>query len=61
MSEQILRISFRLAKWNSFISIESFGKIITVDNSEDSGIDIKVHSNIEIPPGIVFALIIWEW
>jgi hypothetical protein len=61
MSKEIFWVAFGTTKCNSFVLIESLGEIITINDSEDSLVYVEVHSNIQIPPGIVFALIIWEW
>lgn len=61
MSEKISWISLRSIKCNSFIGIESSGEVITVDDSENSSVDVEVHAEIEVSPGVVLGLVIWEW
>ena len=43
------------------IGVETSGEIITVDNTEDSAIDVEVLSQVEILPSVVLGLIIREW
>jgi hypothetical protein len=44
----------------SLVSIEVFGKLITVYNSENSSIDIEVASEVEVSPVIELGLIFWK-
>lgn len=45
----------------SLVSIEVFGKLIAVNNSENSSINIEVASEVEVSPVIELRLIIWKW
>lgn len=61
VSEEILRVAFVLAKGNSLVGVESSGEVVTIYDSEHSGIDVEVDSNVEMSPGVVLALIIGQW
>ena len=45
----------------AFVGVESSGELITVDNSEDSLINVEVHANVQILPGVEFAMVFWVW
>ena len=61
VSEQILWEGFRSIKSTSLIGIKPSGEWIAINNSENSLINIEVHSNLQVLPCVVFRLIIWEW
>ena len=58
VSEEILRVALGLSESDSLVGVESSGELVAVNNSEDSGVDIEVDANVEVSPGVVFALII---
>ena len=45
----------------SLVREKPSGKIIAVDNSENSLVNIKVCSNIQILPGVVFGFVMRQW
>jgi len=61
VSEQILRVAFGLAESDALIGVESSGELVAVDNSEDSSVDIEVHADVEVSPGVVLALVMGQW
>jgi hypothetical protein len=61
MSKDVFWISLSGVKRLSFIGIEPSSEGVTVNKSEDSLVDVKVDSNIEVLPGVVLALVLWEW
>jgi hypothetical protein len=61
VSEEVLWVAFWGAKSNTFVGEESPGKVIAVNDSEDSLVDIEVDTNVEIAPDVVFRLIIRVW
>lgn len=61
LAEEIFWISFGWTEGVSLVGIESSGEVIASNNSENSMIDIKIEANININPGVVFALIFWVW
>jgi hypothetical protein len=61
VSKEILWVTFRSVEVVSLVLIESSCELVAVDDPENSLVDIKVHSNIEIFPGVILGLIIWEW
>lgn len=58
--EQIFWISFTWVEWSTFVRVESFGEFITVDDSEDSLVNIEVDSNVQVLPGVVSGVVLWE-
>jgi hypothetical protein len=61
VSEKIFWVSLRGTESNTLIGIESSSEIITVNNSENSLVDIEVNSNIKVLPEIVLGLVFWVW
>lgn len=61
MLELIIRETLSSIKRKALISVESSGEIITINNSKNSLVDIEVGRTIQICPGIVSRLVIWEW
>jgi len=61
VSEQIFWVSLWLTESDSLVSKESSSEIITVDDSENSLVDIEVDSNVKIFPEVVLRLVFWEW
>lgn len=61
MSKDVFWISLSGVKRLSFIGKEPSSEGVTVNKSEDSLVDVKVDSNIEVLPGVVLALVLWEW
>jgi hypothetical protein len=59
--ELIIRETLSSIKRKALISVESSGEIITINNSKNSLVDIEVGRTIQICPGIVSRLVIWEW
>jgi hypothetical protein len=55
--EGVFRIAFWLIKSDTFILIESLGEVISINNTENSAIDIEVWSNIQISPWVYFGLL----
>jgi len=53
VSKEVLWVFFSRVQWNSFVSVESSGKVVAVNNSEDSLVDAEVDTKIEIPPYVV--------
>lgn len=51
-SERIIGISFRGAKVKTFVGIEGASKLVAVDNSENTAVDIQIHGDGEILPVI---------
>jgi hypothetical protein len=45
----------------SLISVEVFGELIAVNNSENSTINVKVAGQVEVSPVIELRLVFWEW
>lgn len=50
VSEEIFWVCLRSTKRDTLIGKETLGEIITVNNSENSLVDIEVDANIEIRP-----------
>jgi len=44
-------------KSDTLVLIESSGKIISIDDTEDSAVDIQIDAHIQISPGINFGLL----
>ena len=61
VSEEVLWVAFWGAKSNTFVGEESPGKVIAVNDSEDSLVHIEVDANIEVLPDVVFRLVLWVW
>ena len=61
MSEKIIRVSFSNIERNSFISVKSTGKIITVYKSENTTVDTEIFAEIEIFPSLVLRLVMRKW
>ena len=60
--EQVIWIGLGSVEGASLFSKESLGEIITVNNSENSAINVEVLRKIEISPGVVFVLwVFWIW
>jgi len=57
MSKVILRVRFSSTKSYSLILVETSGEIITVDNTENSTVDVKILCQIEILPRVILGLI----
>ena len=52
--------AFWCSNVNTLISVESLGEVITVNDTEDSFVDIKVHSKLEIWP-VIIDVAVWLW
>jgi hypothetical protein len=62
VGEQVLWVWLSGVKSATFSSVEPPGEIITVNNSENSAIDVEIIRQIEIPPVVVFVLwVFWIW
>jgi hypothetical protein len=62
VGEQVLWVWLSGVKSGTFSSEEPPGEIITVNNSENSAIDVEIIRQIEIPPVVVFVLwVFWIW
>lgn len=59
MSEKIGWISFSSIESNTFVGKESSCEFVTVNNSENSSVDIEILTNIEVAPCVIFGWIIW--
>lgn len=61
MGEKILWVCLWGTKGNSLIGKESSSEIIAVNDSENSLVDIKVGTDVEITPEVVLGLVFWVW
>lgn len=62
VGEQVVWICLRGIKWASFLLEESLSEIITVNNSENSAINVEISRQIEIAPAVVLVFwVFWEW
>ena len=59
VSKQIFRVTLLGAENDTLVGVESPGKVIAVDNSENSLVDVEVDANVEVLPNVVFGLVIW--
>ena len=60
MLKWIIWEAFWCSNVNTLISVESLGEVITVNDTEDSFVDIKVHSKLEIWP-VIIDIAVWLW
>jgi hypothetical protein len=61
VGEVVLVNTFRGIKSITLVRIEASGEIITVNDAENSSINIEICCQVEIGPRIVSGLIIGEW
>ena len=57
LNERIVRIALWCVKSDTLVLIESSGKIISFDDTEDSAVDIQIHAYIQISPGVNLGLL----
>ena len=57
LNERIVRITLWWVKSDTLILIESSGKIISIDDTEDSAVDIQIDAYIQISPGVDLGLL----
>ena len=61
MGKEILWVCLRSTKSNSLIGVEAPCEIITIDDSENSLVDVEVNTNIEVAPDVVLGLVLGVW
>ena len=61
MLKWIIWKCFGAANINSFVGIESLGKVISIENTEDARVDIKIGAKFQIGPIIGSAGWIWQF
>ena len=52
MHEGVLGKGLGGGKLNAFVSVEATSEVVTVNNAEDTGIDVDRAANCEITPGV---------
>lgn len=50
LNERIIRVSFGSMKSNALILVESSGELISINDAEDSAVNIQIHAYIQIFP-----------
>jgi len=61
MGEQVVWKGLWSIELDTFIGIEAPSEIITVNDSENSLVDIEVLRQVQILPVVILGLIIWKW
>jgi hypothetical protein len=59
LSEEIIWVSFWSIELNAFVGKESSCEIITVNNSENSFVDVEIAGDVQVLPGVVLGMIFW--
>jgi hypothetical protein len=57
LNERIVRIALWCVKSDTLVLIESSGKIVSIDDTEDSAVDIQIDAYIQISPGVNLGLL----
>lgn len=52
MNERIIGIGLGLGKSYAFICVEWPGELVTVDDTEDTSVELNIDSNTEVLPGV---------
>ena len=58
--EGVIWVLLWCSKSDSFVGIESLGEVIGIHNSENSLVNVQVHSDVEVFPGVSFWLLSWD-
>lgn len=58
--EGIIGVTFTFIERNAFVTVERFREVITVNDTENSSIDVQIHSEVQISPSVRLAVSSWN-
>lgn len=61
MDEWIIWVAFWCADIQAFVCEESLCEVITINNSENSRVNIEILAKFQITPVVAFAWLGWVW
>jgi hypothetical protein len=60
LNKRIVGITFGLVERDALSLIKSLGEIISINDTENSSVHIKVHGDVQIFPCVDFRLLAWD-